>query len=160
MRHASHDASCAICKSNAGENAIAGGIIFENDLWLVRHSPPPYGVAGWMTLQSQRHVGGPAHFNDAEAKSFGPTLRHLEKVLGEVTGALRIYTAAMGESFPHFHGHMVPRRAQMPDDAKAWAVFDLQRRTAAGEVVVDKDEVERIIATYKARLAAEPPPAL
>jgi diadenosine tetraphosphate (Ap4A) HIT family hydrolase len=157
MRHASHDAGCGICRANAGETAIPGGVIFENDLWLVRHSPPPYGVAGWMTLHSQRHVGGPAHFNDAEAASFGPTLRHLEKVLEEVTGALRIYTAAMGESFPHLHAHMVPRYAQMPDDAKAWAVFDLQRRAAAGEVTVDAGQVERIIGEYRARLAKEPP---
>ena len=158
MRHSSHDATCNICRANAGESPIPGGIIFENDLWLVRHSPPPYGVAGWMTLHSQRHVGGPAHFDDAEAASFGPMLRHLEKVLEEVTGALRIYTAAMGESFPHFHGHMVPRYAQMPDDAKAWAVFDLQRRAAAGEVTVDAAEVERITAEYRRRLAAAPPP--
>lgn len=159
MRHASHDPNCGICLANSGERPIAGGVIWENDKWLVRHSPPPYGVAGWMTLHSQRHVGGPAHFDDAEAASFGPTLRHLEKVLEEVTGALRIYTAAMGESFPHLHAHMVPRYAQMPDDAKAWAVFDLQRRSAAGEVTVDQAEVERIIGEYRARLAANPPPS-
>ena len=76
-----------------------------------------------------------------------------------MTGALRIYTAAMGESFPHFHGHMVPRYAQMPDDAKAWQVFDLQRRSNAGEVTVDAAEVERIIAAYRERLAENPPPA-
>ena len=33
------------------------------------------------------------------------------------------YTAAMGESHPHFHAHMVPRYATMPRDAKAWSVF-------------------------------------
>ena len=158
MKHPSNDPACAICRSNTGETQIPGGIIFENDLWLVRHSPPPYGVAGWMTLQTQRHVGGPAHFDDAEAASFGPTLRHLEKVLEEITGALRVYTAAMGESYPHFHGHMVPRRANMPGDAKAWGVFDLQRQAAEGTVTVDAAEVERIIAAYKARLATAPPP--
>jgi diadenosine tetraphosphate (Ap4A) HIT family hydrolase len=159
MRHSSHDAACGICRANAGEAPIPGGILFENEHWLVRHSPPPYGVAGWMTLHSQRHVGGPAHFNDAEAASFGPTLRHLEKVLEEETGALRIYTAAMGESFPHFHGHMVPRYAEMHGDAKAWGVFDLQRQAGAGLVTVDAAEVAGIIERYKARLAAAPPPA-
>jgi diadenosine tetraphosphate (Ap4A) HIT family hydrolase len=158
LRHPSHDTTCGVCRSNAGDTAIPGGIIYENDLWLVRHAPPPYGVAGWMTLQSQRHVGGPAHFDDAEAASFGPTLRHLEKVLEEITGALRIYTAAMGESFPHFHGHMVPRRAEMPNDAKAWGVFDLQRQAGQGTVTVDEAEVSRIIAAYRDRLAADPPP--
>ena len=67
-----------------------------------------------MMLISQRHVAGPAHFDDREAASFGPTLRHLERTLEELTGALRIYTAAMGESHPHFHCHMVPRYAETP----------------------------------------------
>lgn len=158
MRHSIHDAACGICRTNAGETQIPGGILYENDLWLVRHAPPPYGVAGWMTLHSQRHVGGPAHFDDAEAASFGPILRHLEKLLEEVTGALRIYTAAMGESFPHFHGHMVPRYASMPGDAKAWGVFDLQRQANEGSVTVDAGRVDEIVAAYKKRLAASPPP--
>ena len=90
---------------------------------------------------TRRHVGGPAHFDDAEAASFGPTLRHLQRVLEETTGALRIYTAAMGESHPHFHAHMVPRTPQMPKDAKAWGVFDLQRAAGAGEITVAAAEV-------------------
>ena len=73
----------------------------------------------------------PAHFDDREAAVFGVALRHFERMLEQVTGALRIYTAAMGESHPHFHAHMVPRYATMPRDAKAWSVFDLQRAVGA-----------------------------
>jgi hypothetical protein len=43
MRRGSHDPACGICRSNAGEAPVAGGVIFENDLWPVRHSPPSYG---------------------------------------------------------------------------------------------------------------------
>jgi diadenosine tetraphosphate (Ap4A) HIT family hydrolase len=111
-----------------------------------------------MLLITKRHVGGPAHFDDVEARSFGLALRHFEKVLEEVTGALRIYTAAMGESHPHFHAHMVPRYASMPKDAKAWGVFDLQRAAAAGEVAAQPAECERIIALYRDALAKRPPP--
>ena len=148
-----------MCEINAGEKTSAGGIVFENDLWLVRPAGPPYAVPGWMMLHSQRHVGGPAHFDDAEAANFGPALRHFERVLEEVTGALRIYTAAMGESFPHFHGHMIPKYKEMPFDAKAMAVFDLQRRAAAGEIKADMAEVERITAAYTRALRENPPPA-
>src|SRR6185369_15958604 len=118
---------CGVCAA-----LVASRPLFENDLWHVRHVDPPHGVAGWMMLVSRRHVAGPAHFDDREAASFGPTLRHLERVLEEVTSALRIYTAAMGESHPHFHCHMVPRYAEMPKGAKAWGVFDLQRAAGAG----------------------------
>jgi diadenosine tetraphosphate (Ap4A) HIT family hydrolase len=112
-----------------------------------------------MMLVSRRHVGGPAHFDDREAQSFGPTLRHLERSLEEVTGALRIYTAALGESSPHFHCHMVPRYPETPKGAKAWALFDLLRAAGAGEIAVDLAEVARLSERYRLALAQSPPPA-
>lgn len=145
--------TCGVCRSLSETTPI-----WENDLWHVRHIDAPYGVAGWMMLITKRHVAGPAHFDDDEARSFGPVLKHLEKTLESVTGALRIYTAALGESWPHFHGHMVPRYASMPKDAKAWSVFDLQRAAQAGEVVTDPADVARVVEAYRAALVASPPP--
>ncbi len=153
MKHVSYDDACGICKMNAG-----GAPLFENDLWFVSRMPDGIGVPGWLMLNAQRHVAGPAHFNDDEAANFGPALRHFERVLEELTGALRIYTAAMGESFPHFHAHMVPRYAQMPNDASGWGVFDLFRATQAGEVSIDQAEATRIAEAYAARLRDDPPP--
>jgi diadenosine tetraphosphate (Ap4A) HIT family hydrolase len=80
-------------------------------------------------------------------------------VLLEVTGALRIYSAAMGESSPHFHGHLVPRFERMPKDARGWAVFDLERAAKAGEVPVDSAEVARITGAFADALAKHPPPS-
>ena len=158
MKHASKVSTCGICKANSGEVPIPGGIIFENDLWLVRHLAPGRGVPGWMMVQSQRHLAGMSGFNDAEAANFGPAFRHLHKVLQDVTGALRIYTASMNESAPHFHCHLVPRYARMPKDASAWEVFDLYRASGEGEIVVDAAEVDRLTKAYRAALKATPPP--
>jgi len=146
---------CGICQklSHAAEPAL-----FENELWHVRPIDPPCAVPGWMMLISRRHVAGPADFDDAEAASFGETLRQLSRVLREVTGALRIYLAAMGESSPHIHAQLVPRYASMPRDAKAWAVFDLQRAAQAGELELPSEEVARVSAAYRAALAERPPP--
>jgi diadenosine tetraphosphate (Ap4A) HIT family hydrolase len=149
-------ASCAVCNKLRARDAA---VLFENELWHVRAADDPCGVPGWMMLITRRHVSGPASFDDREASSFGPTLRHLQRVLLDVTGALRIYTAAMGESSPHFHAHMVPRYAAMPKDAKAWGVFDLQRAAAAGEFAVDSAEVARVAASYAGALLAAPPPS-
>src|SRR5262252_3503943 len=143
--------SCGVCQSLAGPN------LYEDELWVIRHAEPA-GVPGWMLLISKRHVAGPAHFDDREAAVFGVALRHFERVLEQVTGALRIYTAAMGESHPNFHAHMVPRYAVMPRDAKAWSVFDLQRAVGAGEVAIDRAEVERISEAYRRALQDSPPP--
>ncbi len=146
---------CAVCKKLAAGSSSA---VFENELWHVRAIDPPCVVPGWMLLMSRRHVPGPAAFDDAEAASFGPTLRHLSRVLLEVSGALRIYLAAMGESSPHFHAHLVPRYATMPRDAKAWGVFDLQRAALAGELEQPLADIARVSDAYQRALAAQPPP--
>jgi len=156
MRHPSFDAGCGICKKLDGSGSEP---IFENELWHVRPIDPPAGVPGWMMLVARRHVAGPAQFDPREIASFGPTWCHLQRVLLDVTGALRIYTAALGEASPHFHGHLVPRFAQMPKDAKGWSVFDLQRAAAASEIAVDVAEVERLIEAFGRALRADPPPA-
>jgi hypothetical protein len=104
--------------------SLASPNLYEDDLWCVRHAEPA-----------------------------GPALRRFERVLEQVTGALRIYTAAMGESHPHFHAHMVPRTATMPRDAKAWSVFDLQRAVGAGEIPIDRAEIARISEAYRLALA-------
>jgi len=150
-------APCAVCATLSGPGRLEP--LYEDALWHVRAAPSPPGVPGWMMMVSRRHVAGPAHFDDAEARAFGLALRHFERVLEQVTGALRVYTAAMGESAPHFHAHMVPRTQTMPKDAKGWSVFDLERAAKAGEITVDLEEVRRIAAAYARALAESPPPA-
>ena len=147
------DNDCGICQINA-----SGRALFENRLWSVHRLGPGVGVPGWVMVNTQRHVAGIAHFNDDEAANFGPAMRHFAHVLEDVSGALRIYTAAMGESFPHFHAHLVPRQAVMPNDAAAWSVFDLYRATQAGEVAVDAGEVSRVARDYADALTKNPPP--
>jgi diadenosine tetraphosphate (Ap4A) HIT family hydrolase len=148
--------ACGMCRKLGGSEAAP---VFENDLWHVRPLDAPSGVPGWMIMVARRHVPGPAHFNAREIASFGPTWCHLQRVLLEVTGALRIYSAAMGESSPHFHGHLVPRFERMPNDARGWAVFDLERAAKAGEVLVDSAEVTRITRAFAGALAKHPPPS-
>ncbi len=148
---------CAVCATLSGPGRLEP--LYEDTLWHVRPAPSPPGVPGWMMLVSRRHVAGPAHFSDDEARAFGLALRHFERALEEVTGALRVYTAAMGESSPHFHAHMVPRTAVMPKDAKGWGVFDLERAARAGEIAVDLAEARRIADAYARVLATNPPPA-
>jgi len=156
MPHPSSDPSCGVCNKL---NSTWLEPVFENELWHVRPIDAPSGVPGWMMLVARRHVAGPAQFDSREIASFGPTWCHLQRVLLEVTGALRIYTAALGESSAHFHGHLIPRFEQMPKDAKGWGVFDLERAAKAGEVQVDVAEVAHLIGAFRTALQIAPPPA-
>ena len=145
------DVTCGVCATLSGPKRLEP--IYEDELWHLRHDEAPSGVPGWLMLITRRHVGGPAHFNAPEASSFGPLLCRVSKALEEVSGALRVYTAALGESWPHFHAHLVPRTATMPRDAKAWSVFDLQRAARAGEIQpADPVEVRRITETLRKQL--------
>lgn len=98
--------SCGLCQSAAGKK---GPILWQDDLWAVTHKRPPCGVVGHLQLISKRHVQGPSAFTAEEAAAVGPALRRCERVLEQVTGCDRVYTAALGSpKNPHFHAHMLP----------------------------------------------------
>lgn len=156
MSSAGEQTACGMCGKLQNGTAEA---VFENELWHVRPIGGPTAVPGWMLMVARRHVAGPAQFDAREIASFGPTWCHLQKLLLEVTSALRIYTAALGEASPHFHGHLIPRYAEMPKQAKGFAVFDLERAARAGEVELDAARVERVTRDFRAALASSPPPA-
>ena len=138
------DPSCGMCASLDTEPAL-----YSDDLWVIRPIEPPWAIVGWMLMISRRHCSNPAAMDDDEARDLGTSVRHFERTLQRVTGAERIYTAALGEQARHLHIHMVPRYAQMPNNVSGWAVFDLQRAAAAGEApLVDGAEAARIHAAY------------
>lgn len=142
---------CGVCR------LLESPALYQDELWHVRHLAPPGAVAGWMLLIARRHVASLAELDDREARDLGPALRHFERVLARVTDAERIYTAALGEQHPHVHLHMVPRRAQMPRGTTGFAVFDLERAAASGEVAAATPaEVAAVSSAYADALAAEP----
>ncbi len=160
MRHPSYIADCAICQSNAGELDAPGGVVFENDLWLIHHTGAPFPLAGWFLLQPQRHVQGPARFDAAEAANFGPALSHFMRTLERVTGAERSYVVAFGESFPHMHAHLIPRYGALADADVAWGIADMFRQITAGERPgAPEAEVMQTIESYRRALAEDPPPS-
>jgi diadenosine tetraphosphate (Ap4A) HIT family hydrolase len=160
MKHDSYDASCSVCEVNAGGVAGQAGVIWEDELWFVRHVPSPSALAGWIMLHTQRHVQGPAHFNDEEAIAFGPVLRHISRTLEVVTGAPRVYLVAFGESNPHMHAHLIPRYSDLSPEYTAFGVADLNRAVASGsEPGVSEEDVLAITAKLRAALKSDPPPS-
>jgi diadenosine tetraphosphate (Ap4A) HIT family hydrolase len=134
-------------------------VVWEDDLWFVRHIAPPYPLAGWTMFHTQRHVQGPAHFNDVEAARFGPVLRHVTKALEQATGALRIYVVAFGESTPHMHAHLIPRYEKMPKDLVAFGVADIMRGVPKGELpAADPKQAAEVVEKLRQSLKKNPPP--
>ncbi len=141
-------AACQLCDITAGSNDT---IVFRDDTWLVRSISNAPAIAGWLILQAGRHVSEPADFNTHEAATFGPMLQRFERILRDVTGALRIYTGSLNEGNPHFHCHLLPRLSTMPNNAIGWQAFGLSDLARRGEVRADPEDVQRILAAVRER---------
>src|SRR3954454_23721394 len=108
---------CPFCAISEGAGTSDAGIVYQDDLWLVRTISPTPAVAGWLLLQVKRHIGDSSELNEAEAASFGPLLQHTSSAVREATGAVRIYLGSLNEGTPHFHTHILPRLPEMPNGA-------------------------------------------
>ena len=134
-------------------------MLWEDALWVVMHKRPPCGVAGHLMLISKRHFQGPSSFSDAEAAAVGVTLRRCERVLEEVSGCDRVFTAALGskKSGSHFHAHLMPVFDDAPPRAVTGTPFDvfLQEKLAADGVegaAADAAECATLAAKFAERM--------
>jgi diadenosine tetraphosphate (Ap4A) HIT family hydrolase len=126
-------APCGVCRIHAGFSRSGAGdlLIGHCGPWLLRHHPLPAPLPGWLLLDSRRHVGGPALFDDEECRSLGPMLRRASALVRELTGCDRVYAMAFGEGARHFHMHLIPRHGSDPS-TESWRVADLYRAVQAG----------------------------
>jgi diadenosine tetraphosphate (Ap4A) HIT family hydrolase len=133
--------ACALCTVDPNDATV----VFADERWLVRSVFATPAVAGWLILQARRHIADVSELDADEAATFGPMLQRFAHLLREVTGALRIYTGSLNEGTPHFHCHLLPRLAQMPNDAIGWNAFGLSDLARRGEVRAKPDEVQRVL---------------
>jgi diadenosine tetraphosphate (Ap4A) HIT family hydrolase len=132
------DPDCRACQTIAISDAPLR--VWQNDLWVLKHTAPPYAELGWLTLHSRRHATNFADLTEAEAADFGLTVQRIQKALVAATGALRVYFVSMSEGTPHFHTHFVPRYAGGPKSWDAWLL-----KTKPGSRGVTDEEVRRVI---------------
>ncbi len=123
---------CSICTLHKRQKAREKWEIFRNDLWLLRHHPDPAPIAGWLLLDSRRHLGGPVDFNESEASSWGLIVQQASELTRKITNCDRIYAIAFGEGAQHLHLHLIPRFAT-DYSTEAWAVADHYRSVIHGE---------------------------
>jgi diadenosine tetraphosphate (Ap4A) HIT family hydrolase len=134
--------SCGVCRLHAELAAVAaepgspdgpaGLLIGRFGPFLLRHHPLPAPLPGWLVLDTDRHVGGPADFNDSECAALGPLLRRTSELVRELTGCDRVYAITFGEGARHFHLHLIPRHGADPA-SESWRVADLYRAMVAGD---------------------------
>lgn len=145
---------CGICRLHGDREAMAHDEILRQDLWLLRHHPRPAPLAGWLLLDSRRHLGGPIDFLPEEAVAFGPMLQRCSELVRTLTGCGRVYAIAFGEGARHLHVHLIPRHGDDPG-SEAWRVADLYRAVSAGErAAAPERQVEQLVRQARELTAA------
>jgi diadenosine tetraphosphate (Ap4A) HIT family hydrolase len=111
---------CFICRKQSGAIAVAGGVIYEDDLVYAGHAgmseDPDGAYLGYLMAEPRRHVRGLADLSDTEAGAMG---RLVTRLSGALVGALRaehVYSFVLGHHVPHLHVHVVPRYPGAPEE--------------------------------------------
>jgi histidine triad (HIT) family protein len=101
--------SCLACDVVEGRIRPPGGVIYEDENWLVDHSISPVALKGWLIVKPKRHVEAFGDLTPGEAAAFGPIARSAAAAVQEALGAERVYVCSFGEEWRHVHVHIVPR---------------------------------------------------
>ncbi|HEX9351382.1 MAG TPA: HIT family protein [Gaiellaceae bacterium] len=137
--------SCLVCDVLQGHIEPPGGVIYEDEHWVVDHSISPVALKGWLILKPRRHVEDFGDLSAEEAERFGPVARSAAAAVRDALGPERVYVCSFGEEWRHVHVHVVPRYAdmgalsyevldQMWSDASPWSCSD-EEAVAAAEAV-------------------------
>jgi diadenosine tetraphosphate (Ap4A) HIT family hydrolase len=137
-------ASCIACDTLAGRITPPGGVIFENEHWLVDHSVSPSPLRGFLIIKAKRHVEDVADLTLTEMASLSEAMGRTTKALRDVMAPERIYVATFGESERHVHWFVVPRTADLPPGPslladmwdRRWACSDEEAADVANRVRV------------------------
>jgi diadenosine tetraphosphate (Ap4A) HIT family hydrolase len=126
--------------------------IVRTEHWDVVHC---YGVSieGWLVLACRRHVEAVADLSEAEAASLGPLLVQVSSALRDVVGAVKTYVVQYAEhpQHPHVHVHVIPRRADHPEELRGPRIFDAAGRPP--EECVPEHRMDELALALRAHLA-------
>ena len=102
---------CLGCEIINGRIITPGGIIYEDEHWMLTHSVsshlPP--LKGMLILQPKRHCEHLAQLTSGETENLGLLLRNTCKAIEEILYPSKIYACSAGEGVKHVHFMIIPR---------------------------------------------------
>jgi diadenosine tetraphosphate (Ap4A) HIT family hydrolase len=103
-----------MCAEIAGRTVPPGGVIHEDEFWVVSHHSGPYTDPGELMVKCRRHTESVAELNQPEAAALGPILRAAVTAIERAVRPERVYVASYGERQRHLHFFLLPRTANLP----------------------------------------------
>jgi len=105
---------CMACDVLAGRLKPPGGVIYEDEYWMVDHCVSPVMLRGFLIIKLKRHCEHLAELAPAEAVAFGPIMRNTCLALSRVLKPVKVYVCSFGEAVKHIHFYVIPRTSDMP----------------------------------------------
>jgi len=143
-----HAESCLACRIARGLSLPPGGILLREAGFVLHALADPTPLAGWLVLTLERHARGWYDLAPEEAAALGPLAARVASAQRAALGAEHVYAFAIGDVVPHFHLHLVPRRADTPERLRGRRCFE-----GRPEDMRPDDEVERAARAVAAALA-------
>ncbi len=111
---------CLGCEIVSGSINTPGGIIYEDEYWIVTHSIASNGapLKGMLILQPKRHCTHLADLKSEEVENLGLILRNTCKAIDAVFHPIKAYACSFGETVKHVHFMIIPRMDGMPIGAE------------------------------------------
>ena len=119
-------AECIGCQVANGVITPVGGLVYEDELWVVNHLMTASPILGWLILQPKRHIEGLHEMTFDEQQRMAQLLTQVDSVVRAILAPSKIYVCLFAESAqcPHIHFHIIPRSAQM--EVRGPEIFNYQ----------------------------------
>ena len=105
---------CLVCETLSGKRKSPGGIIYENNFWLVEHTLPPIFIPGQLVIKLKRHCEHLGELSLEESANLGLIIQRVSQAVMQVTAAEKVHVASYGEHIAHIHFLVTPRTSDMP----------------------------------------------
>ena len=117
--------NCSVCAEVAGRIQSPGGVVFQDDWWMVAHHTGRWTDPGELIVKVRRHCESLSELTTAEAAALGPLLRTAVGAIERVVRPERVYVASWNERVRHVHFFLLPRTRSLP---AGHVTSDLYRR--------------------------------
>jgi diadenosine tetraphosphate (Ap4A) HIT family hydrolase len=101
------ETSCVLCRGPAGDPELGRVQVWENRLWRLT-TVMEGELLGFSYLEPKRHIPHLTDLDGEEARTLGPVLARVTRILQEATDAELVYVYVFGGGIPHLHLHLAP----------------------------------------------------
>jgi histidine triad (HIT) family protein len=94
-------------------------------------------ITGYVLIEARRHFLDMSDASSAEAADYGNVLAATMRAVRDVVACERIYTFSLAEAVPHYHLHVIPRRADFLRAYRARGIMQYPVKPAVDPAVME-----------------------